>query len=41
MTIVLLLAVVAGHPFTEVVGVVIFFGDCNVPIERMEVEVSN
>ena len=27
--------VVVGHPLTEVVGAVIFFGDCDIPVGRV------
>ena len=33
--------VVDGHPFTELVGVVIFVGDCRVPVRGVYIEVAN
>ena len=34
-------SVVVGHPFAEVAGVFIFFGDCIIPVEGVEIEVTN
>ena len=33
--------VVVGHPLTEVVRAVVFFGNSSIPVRRVQVEVSD
>ena len=33
--------VVVGHPLTEMVRAIIFFGDSGIPVRRVQVEVSD